>query len=138
MRWFQKIVTADRGHQNTLDGQFYTKKLVRLTKRLRALLRETEGGTQSVLPRWRGDIKRAILLLPKAERVGRMSMAELREVENKIAIKRFHETSIGHRRRETEGRKLIRCLQRFGQSGAERNDGDRGAFSQYAALADRQ
>ena len=82
MIWFKK--TADRGHQNTMDGQLYKKKLVQLTKRLRVLLTAADEGLDAVLPRWSFDVKRAILLLPKEERVSRMSMSELREIEKKM------------------------------------------------------
>jgi hypothetical protein len=84
MRWFVKI--ADKWHGDTLDGQLYKRELTRLSKVLVRLVRAAvAGGPESVLPRWRGDVRRSILLLPAANRLPNMSMMELRDLSNTIA-----------------------------------------------------
>jgi hypothetical protein len=84
MRWFIKI--ADKWHGDTLDGQLYTRELSRLTKSVIGLVRVAiVGGPGSVLPRWRGEIRRSILLLPAAGKLPLMSMMELRDLSDTIA-----------------------------------------------------
>lgn len=84
MRWFVKI--ADKWHGDTLDGQLHRRELARLTKSLIHLVRiAVAGGPGSVLPRWRGDVRRSILLLPAAGRLPNMSMMELDDLSRTIA-----------------------------------------------------
>ena len=54
------------------------------------------GGPDDVLPRWRGEIRHKILLLPPLDRISRMSMSELGEVREKVekiraAMKRYNQ-----------------------------------------------
>lgn len=84
MRWFVK--TADKWHGDTLDGQLRKRELSRLTKTLINLVRvAVAGGPEDVLPRWRGEVRRSILLLPAAGRLPNMSMMELRDLSGTIA-----------------------------------------------------
>jgi len=81
MRWFTKIA-----HGNTLDGQRHKQQLAKLTKDVRKLVSAAlEGGPQSVLPRWRGEVRRAILMLPPEERLHKMSMYEIEQLQSKVA-----------------------------------------------------
>ena len=41
-------------------------------------------GLEDVLPRWRGELKRKIVLLPTDERLGRLSMMEIEELSLKV------------------------------------------------------
>jgi uncharacterized small protein (DUF1192 family) len=82
MRWFVKVAK----HGNTLDGQMMTQELNKLTKDVRKLVTEAiAGGPSSVLPRWRGEIRRSILLLPSEERLNKLSMYEIEELKTKVA-----------------------------------------------------
>lgn len=81
MKWFTRISS----HGDTLDGQLLRSELAQIIKDLHRLLSDIfNGGPHSVLPRWRGEIKRSILLLPKEERIRKMSMIELGELKKKI------------------------------------------------------
>jgi hypothetical protein len=83
MRWFKRIKKA--AHGDTLDGQVWQGELAVVRKKIRSLLKGAmAGGPSSVMPRWRGEIRRAILLLPAEERLDGMSMIELGEVRNDI------------------------------------------------------
>lgn len=79
MRWHK---TAEWGHGDTLDGQLMARTYRSIKKDLEELkLLANANGPESVTPRWRGEIRRKILLLPPVERVSRMSMHELGEVK---------------------------------------------------------
>jgi hypothetical protein len=81
--WIHKV--ADWGHGDTLEGQLMRRTLDGLAKRvadLRARAAANELG--DVLPRWRGEIRRAILMLPTTERLARLSMMELEGLEKRV------------------------------------------------------
>ena len=81
MRWFKQA-----SHGDTTEGQLFNGELSRISKQVKKLLaKAVAGGPSSVLPRWRGDVRRAILLLPVEERMARMSMIELESVRNDLA-----------------------------------------------------
>jgi hypothetical protein len=82
MNWFRKIAA----HGNTLDGQMFSQELVKLSKDVKHLVAEAlDGGPNSVLPRWRGEIRRSILMLPVEERLPKLSMYEINELKTKVA-----------------------------------------------------
>jgi len=82
MRWFTKIAE----HGNTLDGKMYDQELGKVTKDLKKLVAEAlSDGPKTVLPRWRGEIRRAILMLPPEEKLHRMSMYEIKKLKEKLA-----------------------------------------------------
>jgi hypothetical protein len=82
MRWF--IKTAKHG--DTQEGQMLSQELNKLTKDVRRLVADAiAGGPSSVLPRWRGELRRAILLLPAEERLYKLSMYEIDELKIKVA-----------------------------------------------------
>ena len=73
-------------HGDTLHGELFDQTLNRVAKAMRSLVASAAtGGPASVLPRWRGEIRREILMLPSEDKLGRMSMHELNEVDNKIS-----------------------------------------------------
>jgi hypothetical protein len=81
MRWFKRA-----SHGDTTEGQLFKGELSRIRKQVKKLLANAgPGGPESVLPRWRADVRRAILLLPVEERIARMSMIELQNVSNDLA-----------------------------------------------------
>lgn len=90
MDWYQKLTTAkDIGHGNTMEGQMMIQNRQRLAKEISTLRTlAATGGPESVLPRWRGEIRQKILLLPAIKRIEGMSMFELSQVlESVDAIK---------------------------------------------------
>jgi hypothetical protein len=77
MRWHK---TAG-GHGDTLDGQLMAKTYRELRADMEALkAMASTGGPAHVLPRWKGELRRRILLLPPLDRTHKMSMSELHEV----------------------------------------------------------
>ena len=84
MRWYKK---ADYGHGDTLDGQRLEAERAKLLKDLGGIRAKAarNGGLDDVLPRWRGEIRRKIVLLPTDERLGRLSMMEIDELASKVA-----------------------------------------------------
>jgi len=83
MDWYKVIKTAKNeiGHGNTLEGQKLKQELERVAKEIdRLKTAAITGGPESVLPRWRGEIRHKIMLLPAISRLARMSMYELNEV----------------------------------------------------------
>lgn len=95
MKWFSKFARADFGHGDTLSGQMMKQERERLTNTVRRLKTEAStGGPESVLPRWRGELRRKILLLPALDRIANMSMYELRTIDTEVdgikaAIERY-------------------------------------------------
>lgn len=78
MNWYHPIKVANEiGHGNTLEGQFMKREKQRLTKEVdRLRLLAASGGPDNVLPRWKGDVRQKILLLPALDVIERMSMIE--------------------------------------------------------------
>lgn len=98
MHWF-KIVTA--GHGDTLEGQMMKEEFFRLKSDIEQLrLSAMHGGPASVLPRWQGEIRHRILLLPPTDRVERMSMYELGELRKQVDAIKGHIDKYGRRRFE--------------------------------------
>lgn len=84
MRWFHRMTKV--AHGSTFYGELFSQTLDRVSGVVRSLTTEaTLGGPRSVLPRWRGEIRRQILLLPPEERLPNMSMVELNALEKRIA-----------------------------------------------------
>lgn len=82
-----RAVRTASDHGDTLNGQLRDELLRRLTKdvdnfRELAIADKMDG----VLPRWRGELRRMILLLPATERLSAMSMFELRRVQDKVDV----------------------------------------------------
>lgn len=86
MNWFKLIKTAKEiGHGDTFEGQLYKREMERLAKEVDKLRTvAATGGPQSVLPRWRGEIRHKILLLPAKTAIVRMSMHELRQLSSSV------------------------------------------------------
>lgn len=102
MKWFMRTKTAAHGHGDTMNGQFYDSKLASVKKRLSNMVASTaDHGPKVVLPRWRGQIRREILMLPAVDRIHKMSMYELESLEQtldmiadkmkKYSVSRFRE-----------------------------------------------
>ena len=100
MNWYRReplTKKAEWGHGNTLDGQLMKRELKSIAQDIKELRSKAETGhLNDVLPRWQGEIRNKILLLPSLNRVSRMSMSELKEVSEKIskiksAMKRYHQ-----------------------------------------------
>ncbi len=100
MKWYK--VAYEAGHGDTLNGQYMNRELNRIAKELDRLRTSAQvGGPEDVLPRWRGDVRRRILMLPTREVISRMSMYELEQVSGEIddilgtmakfSVKRFKE-----------------------------------------------
>lgn len=85
MEWYKRVKTADVGHGDTLDGKRMKNELVRLTNVIDRLRKEAlDGGPIGVLPRWRGEVRRHILLLPATDRLDRLSMMELDALDKRV------------------------------------------------------
>src|SRR3972149_2557325 len=83
MRWYR--IAKEFGHGDTLEGQLLKKELARLTREVSDLkTAAAAGGPDSVLPRWRPDVRRSIHLLPSLERLPMMSMYELGQLSHDI------------------------------------------------------
>jgi hypothetical protein len=78
MRWYKAAQTD--------NGELMGREQRRLAEDLDILRREAaSGGPSDVLPRWKGEIRRMILLLPSKEAMLRMSMMELKDLSSKIS-----------------------------------------------------
>lgn len=90
MKWYErynKRVKIASDHGDTIDGQLMEQEFIRLIGEISSLRREAStGGPSDVMPRWKGEIRRQILLLPALEVLTRMSMVELKEVSSKVII----------------------------------------------------
>lgn len=86
MKWYGKAVkTAKWGHGDTLDGQMMDRTFKSIEKEVTSLRTSAlAGGPHGILPRWQGDLRREILLLPPMDRIERMSMGQLLEVQDKV------------------------------------------------------
>lgn len=104
MNWYEGFdkIAKEIGHGDTLHGQKMSKDIKRITKDIAGLRASAAiGGPDSVLPRWRGEIRQRILRLPALERIDRMSMyeldcvsAELDDIHSQMkrfSVKRFKE-----------------------------------------------
>lgn len=82
MDWYQPLVKTAKeiGHGDTFEGQMLTQQKKRLAKEIDHLrMVAATGGPEAVLPRWRGEIRSKILLLPPVVRIENMSMFEVAE-----------------------------------------------------------
>lgn len=86
MNWYRPIkIAEDIGHGNTLEGQYMKRELRRLSNEVSKLrMIAAAGGPDTVLPRWRGDIRQRILQLPASGRMSNMSMFELEQVSAQV------------------------------------------------------
>jgi hypothetical protein len=95
MDWFKNLnkqtkVAKEIGHGNTLEGQLIKQEMKRLAREVDVLrVTAATGGPESVLPRWRGEVRRQILLLPSTVVVSRMSMHELHTLAKQIGLIRY-------------------------------------------------
>lgn len=86
MNWYSHLCKTAGDHGDTLRGQFLKDERERLTKRIKELRQAAAtGGPSNVLPRWRPDVRRKMLLLPPSDRIFSMSPYELREVDASIS-----------------------------------------------------
>lgn len=84
MRWYKKAA-KEIGHGNTLEGQLFKKELSRLAKEVHDLKTiAASGGPDSVLPKWRPDVRQSIFLLPSIKRLPMMSMYELNQLSIRL------------------------------------------------------
>jgi hypothetical protein len=81
MKWYK---TAS-DHGDTLHGQRIAEERGRVSKDVSDLRDMAIDGKIGVMPRWAGEIRRRMLLLPPADRVHRMCMHELAELSTKLA-----------------------------------------------------
>jgi hypothetical protein len=103
MRWYK---TADYLHGDTLDGQRIEAERAKLLKDLGSIRARAarNDGLDDVLPRWRGEIRRKIVLLPTDERLGRLSMMEIDELASKVeSIRSEMDKYSASRLKEIEG-----------------------------------
>jgi hypothetical protein len=85
MNWTRKAQSQPIGHGNTLNGERIARELRRIASEVQALRAEAAaGGPDDVLPRWRGDVRRMILMLPSTSALERMSMYELEEASARL------------------------------------------------------
>lgn len=90
MNWYEPLkqmtkTAEELGHGNTLEGQYLKEERLRLFKAINHLRTiAAAGGPDGVLPRWRPEVRRSILLLPAATKTQNMSMFELRKVSTQI------------------------------------------------------
>ena len=86
MNWYSRLQKIAVGHGDTLHGQFLAKERERLANRVRNMRSAAaSGGPDSVLPRWRGEIRRKMLMLPPSDKIAAMSSFELRDVDAEIS-----------------------------------------------------
>ena len=88
MLWYKKI-TKKAGHEDTLDGQLMRKVHTALVYEIKQLkVSAWHQGPKSILPRWRGTVRDKILMLPALDKIDRMSMYELNQLQVEVnAIK---------------------------------------------------
>jgi len=88
MDWYRKLITAHEiGHGNTMEGQMMIQHRQRLAKEISTLRTlAATGGPESVLPRWRGEVRQQILLLPAISRIEGMSMFEISQASESIDV----------------------------------------------------
>jgi hypothetical protein len=81
VRWYK---VADHG--DTLNGQMLEQRRVALAKDIAELRDQASlGGPQDVLQRWRGELRRKMLLLPASDRVYAMSMSEVNDTAKVVS-----------------------------------------------------
>lgn len=72
-------------HEGTLDGQLMKATAEELEADLSHLRKlAMDNQLDEVAPRFRGEVRRMMLLLPPDSLISRMSMHEMREVQTKI------------------------------------------------------
>jgi hypothetical protein len=80
MNWYKYAKDGD-----TLHGQFMKREMERLMGEVKGLkMMVSASGPDKVLPRWKGEVRRHILLLPSLQRMPRMSMYELSKVSDDV------------------------------------------------------
>ena len=70
-------------HGDTLQGQMMDETRAGIIKEVTDL-KVSAGNLNEVLPRWRGEVRREILLLPPPSRIARMSMYEMEVVQQDL------------------------------------------------------
>lgn len=85
MEWYRQVKVADVGHGDTYEGKRLKGEITRLTHVIDKLRAEAlNGGPSRVLPRWQGEVRRKILLLPATDRLARLSMMELERIGTRV------------------------------------------------------
>ena len=83
MDWYRHTKTA--GHGDTLDGRMMRSVLRELVRDVGEMRSMAAGpGIPGISPRWAGEVRRRVLLLPPVERVERMSMGELTDLRREV------------------------------------------------------
>lgn len=90
--WFHMMKFADgalndpMGHGDTLHGQMRKHEQQRLLKAIERMKTNASSGMLGgVLPRWRGEVRRKIFMLPPVNRIARMSMYELGQLSRRVS-----------------------------------------------------
>lgn len=88
MCWFElmkKADTNDWGHGDTLHGQMKNRETKILVEKIMKLkTKASNPKTMNVLPRWSGEVRRKILLLPPVSRVANLSMYEIDKLSKEV------------------------------------------------------
>jgi hypothetical protein len=85
--WFQLMKTAneDWGHGDTLHGQMKERETKTLIEKINKLKQKASiPASLGILPRWTGEIRRKIILLPPTSRLGNLSMYEINKLARKV------------------------------------------------------
>jgi len=105
MDWYRVVEAKEIGHGNTMEGQMMIQHRQRLAKEISTLrMAASTGGPDNVLPRWRGDVRQRIFLLPAVAKIEGMSMFEIQQVSESVdAIKQTMEHYSASRFKEIIG-----------------------------------
>lgn len=84
--WYSIIKQAEaRGHGDTLHGERKRRESEALMRDISKLRKKAIANElEEVLPRWRGEARRKILLLPPVDRIHNMSMMELETLTSEV------------------------------------------------------
>lgn len=85
--WFEKLKTSsdDWGHGDTMHGQMKIRETKSLIDKITKMKSKASSiNTLGVLPRWAGEIRRSILLLPPVSKLENLSMYELGKLSKKV------------------------------------------------------
>lgn len=85
--WFKimKVANESWGHGDTLHGQMKERETKTIIEKITKLkIKASSPSSLGVLPRWAGEIRRKILLLPPVSRIGNLSMYELGKLADKV------------------------------------------------------
>jgi len=85
--WFKLMKEAgqDWGHGDTMHGQMRereTKAIIEKVSKLK--MKAASPSSLGVLPRWAGEIRQKILLLPPTSRISKLSMYEIANLSSAV------------------------------------------------------